>query len=466
MINTFISAIIALFFWGKASKDVEEKTQLASKTRTIVYFVLSVIVGIFFYKTYQVATVFTILQTEGIRESRDTLGNLADTISYISIENKFSTSNVSGREFSDWQERHQERGERESGGVYYKISMNRRKPYTVKNNPVCSDADIARLRIPLEDVGQIYNITTVNTTIPNLIPMLPDFSFSNKGTTEVASDERCYMEMNIQDLKYFKDFDLKIQHKDADRENVYSHTGENPLKNGYVGTMFFAKNNTNDYPYSSKDLPLSFIYGSLEANFINSMGFFTAADISQYQHVVQVNTDCHINKVELRYNIPIEVNSIDSNMVVGPLGFGLFANSADEYLKNKSALFLVKLPTLANLQLIRSLILTTLITALLSLFFANLFYVFRKWAIHFKEEHIQSISERRVIAFKRRIYIVLTILLLIMIYWAKLVLEDTPLFVPIQILDNIEYILGGFVLLLAFVIYFLFRKAYTTKKGN
>jgi hypothetical protein len=35
MINTFISAIIALFFWGKASKDVEEKTQLASKTRTI-----------------------------------------------------------------------------------------------------------------------------------------------------------------------------------------------------------------------------------------------------------------------------------------------------------------------------------------------------------------------------------------------------------------------------------------------
>ena len=48
MINTFIAALVALFFWGKSSKDLDEKTQLASWVRTCVYGVLAFLVLVFY----------------------------------------------------------------------------------------------------------------------------------------------------------------------------------------------------------------------------------------------------------------------------------------------------------------------------------------------------------------------------------------------------------------------------------
>ena len=55
MITNILVAIISLGIWGKASKESQEKTRKASWLRTALYFVLSVIVGIVFYKTYQVS---------------------------------------------------------------------------------------------------------------------------------------------------------------------------------------------------------------------------------------------------------------------------------------------------------------------------------------------------------------------------------------------------------------------------
>ena len=71
MINTFIAALVAIFFWGKSSNEVEEKTEHASGLRTLVYLVLSIVVGVFFYKTYQVAVVYNIVDVDGIRQGYD-----------------------------------------------------------------------------------------------------------------------------------------------------------------------------------------------------------------------------------------------------------------------------------------------------------------------------------------------------------------------------------------------------------
>ena len=54
----------------------------------------------------------------------------------------------------------------------------------------------------------------------------------------------------------------------------------------------------------------------------------------------------------------------------------------------------VKFPTLENKQLIRSLILTTVLTALLSLFLSNLYHCFRKVILSKKEKHKIIISKK------------------------------------------------------------------------
>lgn len=92
MINGFIAAFIALFFWRRGTKETEEKTRLASKLRTFIYFVLSVVVGVFFYKTYQVTTILNSISVLPVRASFDASGVLADNIDKIEIFNRFSSS--------------------------------------------------------------------------------------------------------------------------------------------------------------------------------------------------------------------------------------------------------------------------------------------------------------------------------------------------------------------------------------
>lgn len=70
-IDVLIASLISVFFLGKATKDVEEKTQLASKTRTILYLVLAIVVGIFYYKTQQVATIYHYINIDKQRETLD-----------------------------------------------------------------------------------------------------------------------------------------------------------------------------------------------------------------------------------------------------------------------------------------------------------------------------------------------------------------------------------------------------------
>ena len=54
MINYIISILVSLGFWGKATQETEEKTEKSSWLRTFVYAVLTILVCVLFYKTYQI----------------------------------------------------------------------------------------------------------------------------------------------------------------------------------------------------------------------------------------------------------------------------------------------------------------------------------------------------------------------------------------------------------------------------
>ena len=137
MLNTFISALVAMFFWGKSTKDIEEKTQHASKMRTFVYGVLALFVLVFYIKTYQVATVFNTIQVKGIKESVNANGELADTIATINLVNKFSSNITENFIFNkvDDPDADELKSVSETSGLFMALNLRSGPNYKSRKNP-------------------------------------------------------------------------------------------------------------------------------------------------------------------------------------------------------------------------------------------------------------------------------------------------------------------------------------------
>lgn len=455
MINTFIAALIAIFFWGKSSKDVEEKTECASIIRTLVYFVLSVVVGVFFYKTYQVAVAYDIIDIDGVRQSFDESGNVADTVSVITITNKFSSGGIENNSISKPNNEEEYKKYNETGGVYLKVWLHNNAPYSVKTNSNYNNADFSFAKF--DDVAHVYQLSVVCSSIPSLIPLFPSWEGAYENSTDVD-----YANMVIFDVKKHPER-LKNTYvlKSVDGSEKTFTSPKNPFMNAYYTTGLFAQKQ------GALKEPYSYFHMAASGNFINTMGFFTAADISQYIQGIQIKSNCPVKMLEVVYDINIEVSQYDSCMTIGPQGFNIKGKYLDGFINNPTASgILVKLPTLANLQLIRSLILTTVITALISLFFSNLYFWLRKQALIFKKKHFQAISEDKVKSFKRKMYVILYILLIIILWISWRILCDSPFHMPIYLDNYIEEIIAAILLSFAILVYFLFRKAYTTKNNK
>ena len=115
-----------------------------------------------------------------------------------------------------------------------------------------------------------------------------------------------------------------------------------------------------------------------KSNYVNTLNFFSAADLSQCEYEVKLESDIPIENLSMFFDLPVEISSLNpsEHNVVSK---GFFMNIEEDIAgETRYLIYHVKFPTLANLQLIRSLILTTLLTVLFSLFFKNLYYYCRK----------------------------------------------------------------------------------------
>lgn len=453
MINTFVAAFVAIFFWGKSTKEVEEKTRRASKLKTFAYFVLSVVVGMFFYKTYQVSTIYNVIQVNAIRASYDSNGNIVDSIPKIEIFNRFSSGGYSNdiyhqslKELEDYNQF------AEVSGIRLTIYGNNKVKYWKRNNPDLPDEALDILGVPIKDPSHVYAVGFLMTSIPQLIPLYP------KGEMETGWEKYhdcLFMKMKIENLK---DNDNFYWTPDKRKSKWYedSEDKKNIMVDGFGMEEFFA----------TRDIEGDESYTRIEAasrtNLSNTFNFFTAADISQYSHMISINSDCHIGKLVVDYDVPIETISPDTCLFVGSHGFEVKGEML-EAMKSQSMIYHVKLPTMANLQLIRSLILTTLITALLSLFFRNLYYLMRKWAIKYKKGHTlpyakaKLISRKRVKWFKRIMYIIIISLLLLILWLSYLMFTNSSIYIPIDSLNIFIAFIIGAPLVLILIIYLLYR---------
>ena len=313
---------------------------------------------------------------------------------------------------------------------------------------------------PVEKLNHAYQLTYSTNRIPSIVPLFPTFNITLEGPLEECGPyaKQIYSDYDSYKYKngffyYIKDLEGKV-HK-IDPELKHQET--------YVYSILLTDTITTTDTYH--------LYYKQSNDFTHRMNFFTAADISQYTCAIQINSDCYVEKINIDYDIPIEINSFDKDMSVSSTSFHIKDRFLNDKIVNKGgSAFHVKFPTLANLQLIRSLILTTLLTALVAIFFSNLFFLIRKYALLFKEKHSLQIDEKRVKSFKIKLYILLYIVLIFIGYVTWRLFKDAPFHIKYETYNFlIKYnwwILLGVFIILSVLIYFLFRKAYTKKKLN
>lgn len=460
MLNPIFAAFTALFFFGKSTADVEEKTQHASWIRTIVYLALSFFVGVFFYKTYQVATIKTIINIEGINVSRDSLGNVADTVKDIHMINYFSTSGIDNREvmlFNEGLLNKQELSYIKSSKVDILIVLQNREPYKIIFNP---NNKIVRDKHDIPDnIGHSYYVSSVSNTIPSLLPFFYEISDSYEFNNEVGT-----FYIDISDLKK-NPIDFTYTYNSCTYSNGFLIDTLKSIVTQYPPNEYMQTSIFSNYKDKLSSSPTSYCNIFQRSNIINTLNFFTAADISQYNHMVQINTECYLEHFKIDSNIPIDIPKYDENMIVGPVGFvlkGDFLNS----LKNSPFIFNVQLPTLANLQLIRSLILTALITALISLFFSNLYYCVRKYAIQFKDEKIVYVNSKKLKYFKSYSYSLLFLFIFLLSYISFLHLFNKQIYVPLWVAHYKIYILLAAIFVISIVSYFFIKGIFEFKSNK
>ena len=449
MIDILWASVVAVFFFGRSTKEIEEKTQLASKTKTIILFFLAIVVAVFYYKTYQVATIYNYVYVEGLRETRnDSTGQLADTISGIRITNRFNSGGTYGREVKEELIKESLNG---GGDVYVEIGRHLGKGYSLSSKNEYKHQLI--YKSPFENMGIVYNIKTITSKIPSFLPFFftGQWNYTDKDKDNILQLKWEFYDLNRHpELWEFKGNILDDMGNFKEREIKDSF-----FSNAYVVDAILTAN--EDYIDNLSDGYKTFKYGvSMGSNLTNTLGFFTAADISLYVNQVQIVTENNIKSLQLIYDIPIQTTQIDSCIKVGPYGISVDGKYIQKYDGKMSFHFM--LPTLANLQLIRSLILTTILTALVSLFCRNLFFLIRKKALQFKNNHIESIDQKGLKQFKALLYKILAIFLIVSLYFTWLVFNDKPLNVPVDWIPYILLLLLALFILFTWYVYKIFNK--------
>ena len=375
--NYFISILITIFFLGKSSKEVDDKTKNASWARTCIYLILTIIFVIFFYKTFQVATIVNKVEITTLRGFVDSLHHTADTIEYLDINNNFKTLGSYKNPYFDIMKNNNDYSS--DGGVGFKFAASESSKYMIEDKWGFSDSIKRNIEVLTgkaidSKTGPIYKLEFFSTSVPSLIPVYPIMRYDKP---ETLSDDNGVFSIinNIGNVTMSGDGRFLISKSD-------------PQKGYFIDALLCEQTIISHYniaPPAGMSIPHPLA---------NTINIFTACDLSQYTYCLELNSDIPIKNMSVVYNVPVEVVNNFDGMFSHANAFTINDSELlNEINGNKPTMVLIKLPTMANLQQIRSLILTAIVTALFSLFCTNLFYRVRKKVVDYLKKHSVKFSE-------------------------------------------------------------------------
>lgn len=446
----FLVAMVTFFFVKRLTSDDKVRVSTASGWRTLFFLFFFLVTGMMYYKTCQVTTVNNIIQVEDFISDFDAKTNKSnDTIEKIDIYNKFSTLGLfmdSYEEKYDKLFNHKDDSTfRGMGGVTIVLTTHLKD--SIRLNPFRSSPQIKDMCDSVKsqhpELKQFYLFSLYSSSFKSFFPF--------KGRYRIQ-----YEDVQDKDSAYFTTFlscypanitfiDKRCGDKiTLDDDNTYEFSIALGVKNQHSAHKTIT------------------IFPALRTD-VGEAGFFTASDITQYSYKVFVNGTIPVDTLLIRYNLPVEFMGAPNSALKTCRSIMLTGNQIPND-SHKQFEFYVKLPALENLQLIRSLILTTVLTAFFTLFISNLYYWICKRKRDFRRKYQKNIPYgtakfikiKRVKHFKQFIKYILFIIGVVLLIVSFRSCNDQPIAVD---MENILLCQFG-IFLIACILLLLFYKLY------
>lgn len=466
--HAIMAPFAAIFFWGKFTHDTEEKTRCASWFRVGIYAILTALVGIFYYKTYQVVTIHNMVQVEPVRTIFDDQGKCPDYIDNIVVFTRFAGDGTYKNSLFDISRKIENPIEdSEYGGIYCEVGCPTEDLSQLRWTSYMSPEERQQIAREVPDLKHSYEFTFVISQIPSLLPFMNAASYKDDGWKVSDEDSTYYLKTAIEPIRDSPWLVMNTPPTPLQPENEGNEPS--PIESRVLGDgnimveLICECNSEADYE-RFKDLGILTLKGVMGGFGVNKLNFWTAADISQFTYNLSVNSPLPLKHMVLQSDIPIEVEAQLDSLVTSSMAIYIIGGVALQAAQKGSLNLHIKLPTLANLQLIRSLILTTLLTALVSLLAINFYYCLRLAALNYRRRHplrvahLRQVSRSRIRFFHRTMVALFLLLLAAVAYWCWMLACDRPILYKYDTV--LRYHLNWFILAAAVLLLVLLVRFY------
>lgn len=441
IINVFIAIVVALGYWKKSSKEQEKKTAHASFIKTIILLLLTIGTSFFYYKTYQVATFKNYISVDGIKGSFDTIPSkepyddedemyYTKRIPYDKVSSITVYSSFSKNEYNFWDPLRKIFRTSSRSGIIVDLELDNTRDstyfYYIPDDLKQED---------LNEIRCCYDVCLMTNSIPSLLPFSV-YQEINSNNVSLTENERQHLYTS-----YAKAIFPRKGSFDKDLDMLY-----------FIRLVSITKD--------------QYCRRSTSSRYFNTLDFFSAADLSQCQYMFIVSSDLPIDNFDVCFDIPVEISMAEFNQNrFDSRSFSIDLEENDNHRVEKFALIHIQFPTLANLQLIRSLILTTILTALYSLLLTNIYYFCRKHYKKYLRHHQVSYQGKKK-------YLLLWIPTGKMMVWSIIILSaylltlsitGNPYRMEVFKMDQLEYFFSIFFIMYCILLFVFFNQLY--KRG-
>ena len=413
----FLPAIFAFLFWGKTTAESEDRTRHSSWMRTLVFLVLTICVGLIYVKTLEILYLTNYIDVRAAKAVNKENGKNQIT---ITIQNQLNNDDKNPSEIVKNELLYNKRGNTdEKSSVYDDNIGNSRGSWTIVGFLLSNDTSFilqdyvsAKTHYrPAPDVpwnnalysehgyefSGIFNIDSLCSLItePASWSKKPRRIIHLKGqgrkiVTSHTSVQKYFCIIYQKAVPDFLPFRLlqTNYHKDDKTGNPHVksrlffsantpwtsiHPREIFGDDGFIQFSGIIHERVGNESCAPTDI-------SLSTSHFNRLGYLTAGDISQGILQLQLHSDIQVSDIYLNFRTPVEFVQLPFTPdAISPYGFHISDSTTISQIIDKDLRLYLKFPALANKQLVRSLILTTLLTALASLFLTNLYFCLRRW---------------------------------------------------------------------------------------
>lgn len=356
----FLAILMTVGFFAKQSVDQKIRTRNASRLRTFIYGVLSFFLIVFYIKTNEVPVIKHNIEIPGIKVAVNDSGEIMDRAS-VSIVSRFAGNELVDllKKNTDSVSFHDKEKTQKYGGVRVGLSLYLGSDSLTRFDTIPRNKRFLYNTI-IKPSKHRYNVQVVSSRVSSISPFIDKYKMSGSyvKNSDPSSADYYNMASSLSEIEEYGSFE---------DDNIYDYFDKNSLV--FLRYMWTKEEANMPYDYEVPIMTKS----------MNTMNVFSAADLSQCTYIVSIMSDCPLNKVYFNFDVPVELLPSKCKPDQADAYDIIFKDSLTlERIRNHIMVLHFKMPTMQNVQLVRSLILTTLLSAMLSLFALNFYYLCRK----------------------------------------------------------------------------------------